>query len=99
MPAAKVAELLSQHHLPNPVRHDTTIMAETAAESLSLLTAALGDWVDFLYVPAPKPFVLYADHDEYTTFFASRQSNLHPVTSALTAGGFARVEGYLRHFR
>lgn len=41
-----------------------------------LLRASLGDWVDFLFLPAPELFAIYADHDEYTTFYGSNESHL-----------------------
>jgi hypothetical protein len=47
-------------------------------------------------MPAPKPFVIYADHDEYTTFFANTKSNLNRVAQPLTAGGFVSVPDYER---
>jgi len=94
--SANLEALLFQHRLPNALRHDSSISAETNAELQSLLTAALGDWVDFLFVPSPKPFVLYADHDEYSTFFANSKSKLNLVRAALTGHGFTSVENYRR---
>ena len=61
-----------------------------------LLHATLSDWVDFLFVPAPKTFVIYADHDEYTTFYANSRSNLNRVTESLLTQGFEEVSGYQR---
>lgn len=61
-----------------------------------MLEAALGDWVDFVFVPVPKPFVIYADHDEYTTFYANTKSNLNRVAQALIAAGFEKVLDYER---
>jgi hypothetical protein len=96
MPPAKLNTLLSQEKLSSDLRHDMAIVAETTHELESLLAAALGGCVDFLFVPSPKPFVLYADHDEYSTFFANSKKNLNVVTCALTAQGFATVENYIR---
>ena len=79
--------------------HDTSVSAETSDEAHRLLVAALSDWVDFLFVPDPKPFVLFADHDEYTTFFANTKSNLNKVASALDKEGFTLVAGYARDSR
>jgi hypothetical protein len=45
-----------------------------------------------VFIPDPTPFSLYADHDEYTTFFAHSKSNLTRVVDALTQGGFAAVD-------
>jgi len=61
-----------------------------------LLNAALSDWVDFIFVPAPKPFVIYADHDEYTTFYANTGSNLNRVAEPLLTQGFEEVSEYQR---
>ena len=88
--------LLAQHHLPPALTHDTAIEAETAEELQPLLTAILGDWIDFVFIPSPKPFVLYADHDEYTTFFANSKGSLNKVSTALAAQGFIAVEDYTR---
>lgn len=89
--------LLREHHLPDDLQHDAAIEAESAAELQPLLSAALGDWVDFLFIPSPKPFVLYADHDEYATFYANTKSNLNTVATALTAHGFDAVPNYTRN--
>ncbi len=45
---------------------------------------------------APKTFVIYADHDEYTTFYANSRSNLNRVTESLLTQGFEEVSGYQR---
>src|SRR5687768_2596677 len=49
---------------------ETVIEAE-AGEAAALLIAALQDWTDFWFVPIPGGFLLYGDHDEYSTIFAS----------------------------
>jgi hypothetical protein len=61
-----------------------------------LLHTAFSDWFDFLFVPTPKPFVIYADHDEYTTFYANTRSNLNRVVQALSAKGFEEIAEYKR---
>ncbi|MEQ2008741.1 MAG: hypothetical protein ABMA26_18330 [Limisphaerales bacterium] len=91
--------LLTQHHLQPSLLHDMTIVAETAAEVQPLLIAALGGWIDFVFIPSPKPFVLYADHDEYTTFFANSKGSLNKVSTAFAAQGFTAVEDYTRVLR
>jgi hypothetical protein len=70
--------------------------AESAAELHALLIAALGDWLDFAFVPSPKPFVLYADHDEYATFFANTKSYLNKVANSLKSNGFSSIKDYIR---
>ncbi|MGA3067479.1 MAG: hypothetical protein ABSF29_11605 [Tepidisphaeraceae bacterium] len=79
----------------SPYLHDWSLSCggEDAAE---LLTVALQDWLDFLFVPTPKPFVIFADHDEYSTFFAVTKSHLNRVVSTLADGGFRLVHEYQR---
>jgi hypothetical protein len=40
--------------------------------------------------------VIYADHDEYTTFYASTKSNLNRIVAALSTDGFEQVTGNTR---
>jgi hypothetical protein len=72
------------------------VTAVGAQEMQELLHTAFTDWFDFLFVPTPKPFVIYADHDEYTTFYANTRSNLNRVVEALVAQGFEEVAEYRR---
>ncbi len=97
MEARNLRALLSSHQLQHDLRHDSSVVAEVSIEVQPLLAAALGDWVDFLFIPTPKPFVLYADHDEYATFYANSKSNLGRVTASLTKGGFTAIENYTRN--
>jgi hypothetical protein len=95
-PAKPLETLLEQRQLSLTLDRDTLITAETPDEVQPLLSAAFSDWVDFLFTPSPKPFVIYADHDEYATFFASSRSNLNSVATALLNGGFKAVDNYTR---
>ncbi len=90
--------LLTRHSLPAEYGHDWSVTAEGKQETEALLEAALGDWVDCLFVPTPKPFVIYADHDEYITFYANTKSNLNRIAQALFGNGFEKVPGYERDF-
>lgn len=74
---------------------ETVIEAE-AGEAAALLTAALQDWTDFWFVPIPGGFLLYGDHDEYSTIFAQRIGPVSRAAAALRAAGFAEVDGYER---
>ena len=65
-------------------------------ETHRLLIASFSDWVDFWFVPQPKSFAIYADHDEYTTFYASTKSNLARVVTPLLENGFKEVPGFER---
>lgn len=40
--------------------------------------------------------MIYADHDEYCTFYSSERSNLARVREALINAGFQVVEDYER---
>lgn len=76
---------------------DTSIEADST-EAGKLLAAALADWLDFLYIPTPKPFVIYADHDEYTTFFVNSKSALNKVILPIKEAGFTIIENWERTF-
>jgi len=88
--------LLNKNSLPAEYGQDWSLTAEGEDETKALLEAALGDWVDFIFVPTPKPFVIYADHDEYSTFYANTKSNLNRVVLALSMNGFEKVPDYTR---
>lgn len=61
-------------------------------EIRELLAATFGGWVDFAYVPSPKRFVIYADHDEYATLYANSRANLNSIVQALVGIGVKEVE-------
>jgi len=71
-----------------------TITANNAEEVSPLLEAALADWVDFVFFSVPKSIVIYADHDEYTTFYANSHSNLNRIKEAMSRKQFKSIEGY-----
>ncbi len=61
-----------------------------------MLEAMLGDWVDFLFVASPQGLALYADHDEYSTFYTRDQDSLLLVITRLERAGFRSVSKYRR---
>ena len=65
-------------------------------EAIDLLVAALGCSLDFYFVPEPRRFILYADHDEYTTLWAARKRTLSAIGTALLVAGFSEVSDYTR---
>jgi hypothetical protein len=89
--------MLAKQSLPVQFVRGLSLAVIGKHEVTALLEAALSDWLDFLFVPTPEPFVIYADHDEYTTFYAGTRSNLDRVVEALSAKGFAKVPDYERH--
>jgi hypothetical protein len=90
--------LLESHSIPPQPLTWRTLTATVEGEVAPLLKAAFSDWVDFLFVPEPKSFTIYADHDEYTTVFAHSRSNLNRVTGPLTTEGFEAALQYARRF-
>jgi hypothetical protein len=84
--------LLASQSLPPSLQPESSVEVAGQQQVGALLEAALGDWVDFWFVPTPKPFVVYADHDEYTTFFANSKSNLNGVVEPLRKQGFQTVD-------
>jgi hypothetical protein len=89
-------EVLARHSLPRQYSKGTSVLADGQREIEELVRAVFSDSIDFLFVPTPKPFVIYADHDEYSTFYANTRSNLNRVTDALLADGIDEVPGYQR---
>lgn len=89
-------DLLTRYSLPPRYSKGVSVTAVGAEEMQELLHTAFTDWFDFLFVPTPKPFVIYADHDEYATFYANTRSNLNRITEALSSQGFEEIAEYTR---
>jgi hypothetical protein len=89
---------LSAESVPAEYFMHVTITAAGREEVASLLEAALGDSVDFIFVPTPAPFTIFAEHDEFTTFFSNEDSDLSILASALVDNGFRAITGYTREF-
>jgi hypothetical protein len=88
--------LLANNSLSIENHYDLTIQAEGRQAIANLLQAALGDWVDFVFVPSPETFAMYADHDEYTTFYTHDDGILGNLISGLEKSGFQAVLDYIR---
>ena len=89
-------DLLAKHSLSVEDQYHLTIRAVGQQAVANLLQAALGDWVDFVFVTSPEVFAIYADHDEYTTFYTPDDVTLKKVVSALEKSGFDAVLDYTR---
>ena len=76
--------------------HDSSIVADSIEEIHTLLMTAFWDGVDFICVPTPKPFVFYADHHNWITFFANTKSNLNRVVTPLVSNGYKLVQNWHR---
>jgi hypothetical protein len=90
--------LLQKHAISTTCRNESSFVAIGMAEIHELLQAALKDWVDFFFITKPKAVIIYADHDEYTTFFANTKGNLSRMADELLSKGFKEVLGYQRTF-
>jgi hypothetical protein len=91
-----LVNLLTSHSMPPRYERGIALTAAGQQEIETLLHAIFRDWIDFIFVPEPKSFAIYADHDEYTTFFAQTRSNLNQVVKALVDEGFKLVPDYER---
>jgi len=89
-------KLLSAYPQSMNLTHGWSIESITTQSIKELLLATIKDWIDFAFIPAPQPFVIYADHDEYTTVYAMTKSNLNQVVHPLLAQGFTQVKDFER---
>lgn len=94
-----LVSLLVAHGLPTPYGAQSSIAAASFEESATLLEALLGDWLDFYFAPEPKHILLYADHDEYTTVFATRKGPLSQIAKRMSVLGIAEIADYTRRPR
>lgn len=88
--------LLADNSLSVENSYHLTIQATGKQAIADLLQAALGDWVDFVFVASPEVIAAYADHDEYVTFYGREEATLKNVTSGLEKSGFEAVLNYSR---
>lgn len=94
-----VNEFLAAHEMALPKDKsldDYTLEADGAGDVKAMLRAVMSDWIDFAFVPIPKPFVIFVDHDEFTTFLAMTRSNLNRIIAPLKALKMAAIAGYTR---
>jgi hypothetical protein len=90
--------MLAKYSLP--LRYDRGVCLTAAApeEIEELLHVVLSEWIDFLFVPNPQFLAIYADHDEFTTFYARDRANLERIASVLFQSGFKAHPEYQRRF-
>ena len=91
-------EMFARYGLPARYEREISISAEGREEIETLLCSTLADWIDFCFIPQPHSFSIYADHDEFATFYAQRRGNLSRITEPLPAAGFKLVADYTREF-
>lgn len=80
----------------NVFRRESSISAQTTDEVQALLLATFLDGPDFIFVPTPKPFVFYADHDDWITFYANTMSHFNGIIKPLTALGCRLIRDWRR---
>jgi hypothetical protein len=90
--------MLANYSFPPQYQHGLCLTAAGQKEVEELLSIVLSDWIDFLFVPEPQSFAIYADHDEYTTFYARTPAKLNLIAAALTEQGFKSKPLYKRVF-
>ena len=88
-------ELLKAHNLPTENYWTFCAEASNTEAVTALLDAMLNDWIDFVFVPSPTSFAIYADHDEYLTIYVPTSSGLDQLVPRLELVGFG-FEDYLR---
>ena len=94
----ELLHLLANNSLSVEDYYHLTIQAAGQQEIGDLLQAALGDWVDFVFVPLPEVLAIYADHDEYSTFYTHDDATMKNVALSLETAGFENVLSYTRGY-
>ena len=77
---------------------DSAISASSPEEIQKLLVAAFDDGVDCICSPTPKPFVFYADHENWITFYANTKSNLNLIIEPMERAGYKLVKNRVREW-
>jgi hypothetical protein len=89
-------ELMARHSIQVGNYWNLNLSVEGQESIAELLEAALGDPVDFIFLPSSESIVIYADHDGYTTFYCKDQSILKTVAVELVQEGFEPINDYIR---
>lgn len=88
-----LSELVGLDSARVTLERGTSIVAENGDEIARLLDAAFRDGNNFLFVPVPKPFVMF-DDDGYSTFFANSKSNLNLIAERMESLGVSPVRDW-----
>ena len=80
------------------VTSNTCIKTESSSETDQVLAALLSDWIDFIFLFDDSKFGIYADHDEYCTFYSRKSMELSNLKIHMSSSGFKHVPGYERSF-
>ena len=90
--------ILTDNSISLPSKRGLCLAAVGPQEIEELLMTVLSEWIDFLFIPGPPSFAIYADHDEYTTFYAHDRISLDRMARVLSDRGFKQVTNYERSF-
>jgi hypothetical protein len=91
-------DMLARYSIPPICDRGLCLAAAGQLEVEELLVTVFSEWIDFLFVPEPASFAIYADHDEFTTFYAHSRLNLDRLVVALSEQGFKMEASYQRRF-
>lgn len=90
-----VLELLKGRELPIENFWSFCVEVSETKDVEALLTAMLCDWIDFVFVPSPASFAIYADHDEYLTIYVPSPPGLDSLITRFEVEEFS-FEDYVR---
>lgn len=90
--------MLADYSIPPEYGRGLCLTAAGPQEIEELLRVVYGEWIDFLFVPEPQLFAIYADHDEFSTFYAHHLTKVERIADALSKGGFKAEPQYQRRF-
>lgn len=90
--------MLASQSIAQTYERGLCLTAIDREEIEELLCVMLSEWIDFLFLPEPPTVAIYADHDEFTTFYAHTGSTLDRIAQSLLTQHFKIEENYLRHF-
>lgn len=79
-----------------PLARESSLSVPAGEELNALLVATFMDGLDFIFIPTPKPFAFYADHDEWITFYANTKSHLNHIIEPLKSHGYKLVQDWQR---
>lgn len=91
-------DMLARYSIPPNCDRGLCLTAAGQLEVEELLVTVFSQWIDFLFVPEPESYAIYADHDEFTTFYAHSSLNLNRLVAALSGQGFKMEANYQRRF-
>ena len=92
-------QMFEKYSVPLTYDHGVCLSPEGQHEVEELLGSVLSEWIDFLFLPGMQSFAIYADHDEYTTFYSRARTGIDRLAVLLSDHGFKRVPNYERRFR